>query len=635
MGRSLAARSYVASPPSHAVTYTSSDLGFQCAVLVYAFGVRYRNSRKVQRHKLRIAAEIVERGEVTQTMRESAEIPFGIRAIEKGCEVEGVWNSKASTPLQTPIGSKAPSPIIRPRRLQKRRRSSSLASVSALDMPEPALVTPASRQPESQIKFDNCEYGVETAPMARIMQASGREQETFSPQVPCQNEPLDPDSCPHHISTVVPPAEETERITQGLPMGTITSQAVATYSGNTSTRSTSTDTDMRRARTLKAVYELPKPPPRTTRDPSPTKRYTLRPRSKIAPPASNPATFDLVNAHRQSHSAEVGQLPSQKRRNSSVSAGSSTSVATSSSIETWTDDRPTRSQSRPTTQDPGAVDTDFNGIPTPQTVPFRAFVESHPVASGRRASIPGPVLPQEPKIENNTKNASTLPLPRRQPINSGTKTRTAPTRRCPPSAWTERVQELMEDIASDTTPLPGTGTTSTSIRIASVDITSQKPNQSPSQPPTEGETCLPFQPPPSSPSQKRHISHIPLPSHHKPYFAGLTLAERRQAPVSHINTAARRINSGFELLPAGSLAAEVESMREWGEQPQQQQLPLPLGEKGNSVSVSGSGVGRKLRRSRSRSREGGERRGRGRERLSVEELRGRSGGMMKENWMGL
>ena len=634
MSRSLAARSYVASPPSHAATYTSSDLGFQCAVLVYAFGVRYRNSRNVQRHKLRIAAEIAERGEVTQTMRESAEIPFGIRAIEKGCEVEGVWNSKASTPLQTPLGSKAASPIIRPRRLQKRRRSSSLASVSALAMPEPALVTPASRQPESPIHLDNCDDGLETAPMARIMQALGREQETFSPQVPCQNEPLDPDSCPHHISTVVSPAEETERITQGLSMGTITSQAVATYSGNTSTRSTSTDTDMRRARTVKAVHELPKPPPRTTRDHSPTKRYTLRPRSKIVPHASDPATFDLINAHRQSLAAEIGQLPSRKRRNGSISTGSSTSVATSSSAETPTDDRPTRAQSWPTAQIPGASNTDSSSIPTPQAVPFRAFVESHPGASGRRASIPGPVLPQEPKNENNPKNATNLPLPRRQPFNPGTNIRSAPTRRCPPSAWTERVREQMEDIASDTSPLPGTGTGTTSARIASVDITFQKRDQFPSQTATKSQTSPPFLPPPSSTSQKRHISQIPLPSHYKPYFADLTLAERRQAPVSHINTAARRVNSGFELLPAGSLGGrEVRSVKVWGgEQPQQ----LPLGEKVNDVGVSVSRLGRKLRkRSRSRSREGGWKGGRERERLSVEELRGGGGGMMKENWMGL
>ena len=39
----------------------------------------------------------------------SDEIPFGIRAIEQGYKVEGVWISKTNTPLQTPISSRRPS----------------------------------------------------------------------------------------------------------------------------------------------------------------------------------------------------------------------------------------------------------------------------------------------------------------------------------------------------------------------------------------------------------------------------------------------------------------------------------------------------------------------------------------------
>ena len=31
-------------------------------------------------------------------IRPEEEVPFGIRAIERGCEVDGVWNSKTSTP---------------------------------------------------------------------------------------------------------------------------------------------------------------------------------------------------------------------------------------------------------------------------------------------------------------------------------------------------------------------------------------------------------------------------------------------------------------------------------------------------------------------------------------------------------
>jgi hypothetical protein len=84
---------------------------------------------------------------MTQTVRRSEEVPFGIRAIERGCMVEGVWNSKATTPLQTPTSSKASSPILKGKNtLKKHKRASSLSTVSRLEIPEPALFTPNSRR---------------------------------------------------------------------------------------------------------------------------------------------------------------------------------------------------------------------------------------------------------------------------------------------------------------------------------------------------------------------------------------------------------------------------------------------------------------------------------------------------------
>jgi hypothetical protein len=43
-----------------------------------------------------------ERGEMVQAIPAADRIPFGIRAIESGREVNGIWNSNASTPLQAP-----------------------------------------------------------------------------------------------------------------------------------------------------------------------------------------------------------------------------------------------------------------------------------------------------------------------------------------------------------------------------------------------------------------------------------------------------------------------------------------------------------------------------------------------------
>jgi hypothetical protein len=85
------------------------------------------------------------------------EVPFGIRAIERGCEVNGVWNSKTNTPLQTPGNSNPGSPVIRPKdlgngllSLRKHRRELSASSVSNLEIPEPISTKPEAKTvPES------------------------------------------------------------------------------------------------------------------------------------------------------------------------------------------------------------------------------------------------------------------------------------------------------------------------------------------------------------------------------------------------------------------------------------------------------------------------------------------------------
>jgi hypothetical protein len=90
---------------------------------------------------------------MTEAVRRSEEVPFGIRAIERGYVVEGVWNSKATTPLQTPTSSKASSPVLKAAKntLKKHKRDSSLSNVSHVDIPEPALLTLNSRELVSEL----------------------------------------------------------------------------------------------------------------------------------------------------------------------------------------------------------------------------------------------------------------------------------------------------------------------------------------------------------------------------------------------------------------------------------------------------------------------------------------------------
>jgi len=120
-------------------------------VLVYATGVRYSNKRELKKHTDRIATEIEERGGMIEVVRRSEEVPFGIRAIERGCLVDGIWNSEATTPLHTPSSSKASSPVLKAKdKLKKHKRESSLSNVSQLDIPEPASVPSRSTGPGSR-----------------------------------------------------------------------------------------------------------------------------------------------------------------------------------------------------------------------------------------------------------------------------------------------------------------------------------------------------------------------------------------------------------------------------------------------------------------------------------------------------
>lgn len=70
-------------------------------------------------------------------------VPFGVRAIERGYHVEGVWNSKATTPLQTPPSSKPSSPVLRGKRIVKKNKRETIESnTSSPDIPELALIAP-------------------------------------------------------------------------------------------------------------------------------------------------------------------------------------------------------------------------------------------------------------------------------------------------------------------------------------------------------------------------------------------------------------------------------------------------------------------------------------------------------------
>ena len=80
------------------------------------------------------------------------EVPFGIRAIESGIEVDGVWISRSNTPAQSLPATPAPAspasgPSIAPRPHPPKQedspdRSSSASNISRLDIPQPVYGYP-------------------------------------------------------------------------------------------------------------------------------------------------------------------------------------------------------------------------------------------------------------------------------------------------------------------------------------------------------------------------------------------------------------------------------------------------------------------------------------------------------------
>lgn len=105
-------------------------------------------------------------------IRASAEEPFGVRAIEKGCEVDGVWNSRTATPLHSPVfRSRNSSPVLSLNKLRKSNRVSSGSSISALDIPEPAhlKIEPstlllASTVPQEDLDMEEVHESLKSSP---------------------------------------------------------------------------------------------------------------------------------------------------------------------------------------------------------------------------------------------------------------------------------------------------------------------------------------------------------------------------------------------------------------------------------------------------------------------------------------
>ena len=81
--------------------------------------------------------------------RKGREVPFGVRAIESGIEVDGVWISRSNTPNASATGSPAPSIMLETdsaRHVQYPERAPMTSTQRSLEVPRPVHGHPVSGQ---------------------------------------------------------------------------------------------------------------------------------------------------------------------------------------------------------------------------------------------------------------------------------------------------------------------------------------------------------------------------------------------------------------------------------------------------------------------------------------------------------
>lgn len=108
-----------------------------CLKLVY-------NHWRLRKYTALAAAKAAQRQDMQHTpsvrRRKGNDVPFGVRAIESGIEVDGVWISRSNTPApslpDSPVSNASipPSPA---RPAQSPDRTSSSSNISRLEIPQP------------------------------------------------------------------------------------------------------------------------------------------------------------------------------------------------------------------------------------------------------------------------------------------------------------------------------------------------------------------------------------------------------------------------------------------------------------------------------------------------------------------
>ncbi|CAG5156740.1 uncharacterized protein ALTATR162_LOCUS4536 [Alternaria atra] len=237
---------------------------------------KVRKYSKVDKGKRAATPEMLEAQPVTQVQEETKdEIPFGIRAIQSGIEVDGVWISRTNTPVGSSRNSIMSEQF--PRSFNN----------SQLELPQPVAQGSSRNSSRAPSTFDRA-VSAEPLPSHDSRSSSpGRGHHHEGPR--CSN-------CNHHVSrnTIALNALESPNSTRNSGAPSPPLNGKHGQSGSSSSNRTSDESDyMAMGQDIRA-YES----------------AYFRPNQPIDPKTD----LELLRSHRLSHVAETGQLTPRVRK---------------------------------------------------------------------------------------------------------------------------------------------------------------------------------------------------------------------------------------------------------------------------------------------------------------------------------
>jgi hypothetical protein len=236
---------------------------------------KVRKYSKVDKGKQEATPEMLEAQPVTQVNEETKdEIPFGIRAIQSGIEVDGVWISRTNTP----VGSSRASIMS-----EKLPRS---FNNSQLELPQAVAQGSSRTSSRGPSSFDRAVSAEPLSTRASRSSSPGRSHQHEVPR--CSN-------CNHHVSrnTMALGALESSN-SPGNSAAPSPPLARHGHSASSSSRRTSDESDYMAIGQDVRAYET----------------AYFRPDQPIDPRTD----LELLRSHRLSHVAETGQLTPRVRK---------------------------------------------------------------------------------------------------------------------------------------------------------------------------------------------------------------------------------------------------------------------------------------------------------------------------------